>query len=334
MSAIGVYRNFIEFYCFINTFYYLFFRFCRYCLAWVEPGTKCQQCAIDDEDYTLKTDVYFPDPAIRKEIYKQAAKCDNKICEWRGTFKEYLLHTEECQHKTVTCECGDTLPKRSLQKHKAERCNLRTIACSYCNAGIVARDSSQHLDVCNEYPVSCPNKCGKKLKRQDVERHTDVQTGDCEKRPCPFGCSDKEKNHVHTHAPEHCSILLQKVQSLQTMLPTGTGNQSELQSLEKRIGAVEKSVEEVAKKLPTKPPPETATRSQTKSAPTLQHHSQLTQVPSVAVAASGNPSESFRARYGYPDATADPPTGKFTLETMTEKQNIVESLAAVLNRYV
>ena len=299
-------------------------------MARVEPGTKCQQCASDDEDYTLKSDVYFPDPAIRKEIYKQAAKCDSKICEWCGTFKEYLQHTEECQHKTVTCECGDTLPKRSLQKHKAERCSFRTISCSYCNVDIVARETSQHLDVCNQYPVPCPNKCGKKLKRQDVESHTDVQTGDCQNRPCPFGCSDTEKKHDHTHVLAHCSILLQKIQSLQTMVPTGTGNQVELLSLEKRIGAVEKCVEEVAKKLPKNPPPEMTTRSQTKSAPTLQHHSQLTQVPSVSVAASGNPSESFRSRYGYPDATADPPTGK--LKTMTEKQNIMESLAAVLNR--
>ena len=97
----------------------------------------------------------FLDMALRRELGKSSAKCDSTGCEWTGNLKNYLSHVANC--------------------------SLREIICIYCSIKVIARDRSIHQNTCTKYPIDCPNRCGKNIRRDAVESHIDALTGDCDK---------------------------------------------------------------------------------------------------------------------------------------------------------
>ena len=79
--------------------------------------------------------------------------------------------------------------------------------CNYCQAPVEACDMSGHLECCSKYFTACPKNCGRQLSREAIPHHISA-TGDCERKQCPFGCSENSREHAQNAAPAHCSALL------------------------------------------------------------------------------------------------------------------------------
>ena len=107
--------------------------------------------------------------------------------------------------------CVDTnkrvviVERRMLGEHR-NICTMRVIACEYCGNGQKACEMEVHFDRCTDYPVPCPNNCGKKVPRNSVDAHLSV---DCPLQvvKCPFreyGCEKMmERKLVDLHEREY-----------------------------------------------------------------------------------------------------------------------------------
>ena len=205
------------------------------------------------------------------------------------------------------------------------------MACSYCKLDIPVKNLQEHVTICDEYSVDCPNKCGKKLKRKDVADHIDGQNGECKNRPCAFGCKENGDDHARKAAPVHCILLLNMILSLQNLFRTrrDNGNEAGVENLTKRINSIEKQVEDAKKSLQERSQL-TVTTCQ-KEAKRFETH---TRSSDVAVAACAG---AARTSYQLPEPTiAERPevTESLSLPALVDKQLVIESLAAVLNREI
>ena len=59
--------------------------------------------------------------------------------------------------------------KKNEQAHFDDDCIQVETQCEFCNAAITKADEFNHLNVCKEFVVPCPNGCGKtEMRRADV----------------------------------------------------------------------------------------------------------------------------------------------------------------------
>ena len=116
--------------------------------------------------------------------------------------------------------CGERMQRRHLTNHKKNKCKYRPYTCEYCGykstfEGIAIRyvcqgplfsyEGPPHYEECKEYPLECPNKCGKNnIKRKDMKEHCDI----CPLEPldCPFNAGDCSKNILRKDMESHKEI--------------------------------------------------------------------------------------------------------------------------------
>ena len=117
--------------------------------------------------------------------------------------------------------------RRRVETHMT-CCPMRTVKCEYCNSEIKAFRMIKHLELCDEFPIFCPNKCGaeSKIRRKDKSIHLSqeclLQETEC---PYPqYGCEVKvqrrnleqhEKEYMHKHMKLTINNMECKVMSLQ-----------------------------------------------------------------------------------------------------------------------
>ena len=322
-------------------------RFCRDCFTSIATSIKCPQCTFEKEDFTLHAGKFFPDPAMKRELNNQKAQCQTWACPWKGKFKEYVKHVLVCEYKKIKCECGVEIFKLDFNEHQKKHCSLRQIPCNYCEEQITARDIGQHLNICRRYPVSCPNGCGQNNRRENVEEHIDPNTGTCPNKPCPFGCTERGSGHDVRDVHNHAVILLDMVTALQTTVHKNEGSNAEVEALQQKLGELEKKIEEIQKRL--HPNNLNENRESGRPTPQMQDEREARagqreisgsfRSEAVAVAActvTQNPTQL------YPRITPTPgqinnkhsASNSLSVEVMTEKQILLEGLAAVLNREV
>ena len=116
------------------------------------------------------------------------------------------------------CYCPVTvLMRNDLQWHVEEKCEHRPYTCEYCGLeGMFIVITNNHYDVCDEFPVRCPNKCsGGKIKRAFLDSHRKICP--LEKIDCPFvteGCEAKEllrkdeAEHLEKNLVNHQLLML------------------------------------------------------------------------------------------------------------------------------
>ena len=225
----------------------------------------------------------------------------------------------------VVCECGLMVSKLDLEQHKMSSCSRRKVVCSYCKEDVVAMEMDQHINVsCSKYPVDCPNNCGEKIRRADMEEHINSETGDCKKMPCPFGCPDTGEEHTKDQAAVHCTILFEMITSIQNAMLKHDRNtsQTDRNAIAERIETLEKSVEDVQEIVTTVSA--TLGRQQRNSSPANR---QAVPQSGMAMAAAPNAGE-------LPNTHPDVVPEQLSMDMLKEKQTIIEGLAAVLNREV
>ena len=101
--------------------------------------------------------------------------------------------------------------RRGIETHRT-CCPMRTVKCEYCSIGVKACFMTEHLEVCIEFPIPCPNKCSEefRVKRKKKSIHLS-QECPLQETECPYsqyGCEVKvqrrmleqhEKEDVHKH---------------------------------------------------------------------------------------------------------------------------------------
>ena len=151
-------------------------------------------------------------------------KCCNDRCKWEGELKDLADHVMrgrrvgDCGFELVTCThagCNSMHKRNSIDKHESNNCELRPYKCPYCpQKGIYKQVTTEHYEICEHYPVECPNQCNLVLYRKTVERH--LQT-ECPYEPvaCELhwaGCSEMPlrqdiEKHVSEKIHEHYAML-------------------------------------------------------------------------------------------------------------------------------
>ena len=138
-----------------------------------------------------------------------------------GALEDHLKSDKGCGYVIVECDnkniagklCGKSLERRHLTNHKKNECKYRPYTCEYCGLkGTFVSITmgynyalfflSPHYDLCDQYPLECPNKCGEtNIKRKDMEGHRDI----CPLEPldCPFNAKDCCKNIRRKYMKTH-----------------------------------------------------------------------------------------------------------------------------------
>ena len=191
--------------------------------------TKCPTC---QEPNVLKTARL--NKHLQREIYDLKVRCQNKTgnkrgCQWIGELRELEDHLnpakKRCKHIPLVCSfgCGEQVPSGDMKDHKKHRCPKRQEKCELCdyhNSHDVGMEN--HLPVCPESLVECPNKCKEEsFKRKQLKSH--INECPLQVIECPFsssGCTVKlPRNqmveHEDTAVRQHLRIVAKQLNSLQ-----------------------------------------------------------------------------------------------------------------------
>ena len=192
-------------------------------------GTRfCQSCIQDIKDFCpncrAKKVKFFFDRAHKQHLYGLKVYCDYRKdgCEWIGELGQLDKHHNKdskpekgvqfCQFIQITCchqNCKERIQRRCIQNHQLEHCPHRPFSCEHCDDFDSTFDdvTKNHLPVCGSVTISCPNSCGSKPQRQNIEYHL---ASECplEVIICQFhhvGCSTKFiRKNLSQHLQEYC----------------------------------------------------------------------------------------------------------------------------------
>ncbi|KAI6661218.1 TNF receptor-associated factor 4-like [Oopsacas minuta] len=169
-------------------------------------------------------------------------------CEWSDTVSTALQHLEECEFFPVLCPLGCVclegerkgkvlkLEKRRIAEHQRDSCPLRELLCEFCVNKVKACEMNPHLEICEHFPVLCPNGCviegeegTRQLKRRDVPVHL---SNECplQKVECPYwvyGCREEmERKDIDLHEREfiHIHYRLSMTDMKQKQIQTSKDN--------------------------------------------------------------------------------------------------------------
>ena len=130
--------------------------------------------------------------------------CPN-MCGHTLKRRELKNHCEQCVREKVQCtnmkltpvkmsKCGEVVERHWMKNHRKFECLYRNYTCDLCGhtgtyTEITGEDTMTpykptsnvekeypppekgHYMVCQQYPKECPNNCGEKMKRNEIEEH-------------------------------------------------------------------------------------------------------------------------------------------------------------------
>ena len=190
---------------------------------------------------------------------KYPVDCPNQSlgCQWAGDRGDLDRHLNdgseegECQFVIVACpyDCGDGFKRCQLQGHKAA-CHNHPFACQYCgHEAAYIKVTDEHWPICKQYPLECPNKCGKNaIEREHLPKHLEetcpLQVIKCEHgyAGCKVEC---QRQHMQAHLEENVKVHLNKV-SYRTKQQRGqiSGLQLKTEQQQSQITALQLKLEQ------------------------------------------------------------------------------------------
>ena len=156
-------------------------RFCTTCLEPIRNDETSFTCPICRDE--LEPTQIFPDNAIKRKVMSLKVKCDlhESGCKWEGELRQLDDHRNHCQFVFLPCslKCGRNAMRRDMASHVKEKCPRRKVKCQHCNQAFECRHMKKHYDKdCPQFPIMCPQGCGKKLVRCQKDDHVAVD-GTC-----------------------------------------------------------------------------------------------------------------------------------------------------------
>ena len=184
-------------------------------------------------------------------------ECVNKCGEMEIKRRDMQNHCKVCPMQPLDCPYSCTNGKilqRDMDKHKNEECEKRPYTCQYCNTrgtyrSIIGKGISgrSHYDICDHYPLDCPNKCGaENIKRKDMSLHRDK----CVLEPldCPFkyaGCTTHPI--LRKDMDVHCQRSMQNHLLLMAKLTNNLASKNE--ELTRKVEELTVKTEKMAKQI-------------------------------------------------------------------------------------
>jgi len=99
------------------------------------------------------------------------------------------------------------------------------VTCPECDILVPYRKVEEHLGLCPQLALACPNGCGELLKRKDLQDHlNDVCLLSIV--PCPYGCAQKDitrrtlQIHLEENMDLHVQNLAKKVEDQEKLIKT------------------------------------------------------------------------------------------------------------------
>ena len=131
-------------------------------------------------------------------------------------------HCSTCPLQPLDCPLGThqrKILRRDMERHKAEECEFRPYTCMYCNQhgtyvsitgkGASVRNKTCHYDICQDYPLECPNRCeARNVKRRNMSFHR--QRCPLEQLDCPFKFAGCVSPILRKDMDYHCQHEMQK----------------------------------------------------------------------------------------------------------------------------
>jgi len=215
--------------------------FCRPCLQGVfDRDQTCPQC---------RGDIYSMDTAhmhIRSWIENVKWKCFNHAngCVFKGTKEQLEEHLDkECQEHQQKCRfqgCQERRRRPEIPQHETD-CPYRLVPCDHCKKDVVFQTMVEHLTVCDDVPVPCPNACGKNPSRGLVADHLDTECEEyvvtCEVPGCGEQVKRKEmETHEEGNQKKHLKLLTTQ------LIENEKRHEEEIERLSNELNADERNV--------------------------------------------------------------------------------------------
>ena len=136
--------------------------------------------------------------------------------------ENHLTSNNGCPDQVVECgnKCGHKERRATVKKHMTTECRLRQEKCKYCRlVSTHEQVTGDHLKLCPNYPLDCPNKCGARgVTRSTVPAHQEVcpiQHVECEYKR--FGCAivlprKGMAEHLKTSVEAHLQMTKRRVE--------------------------------------------------------------------------------------------------------------------------
>lgn len=113
---------------------------------------------------------------LKDILDKKMVKCKNRIhnCEWKGMLIELNNHMRnECKRQILPCYnegCKENIFREEIDSHLLA-CDYRIINCDFCINSVAYVYMPKHHEVCPKFIMSCPQECGEKIMREEVNDH-------------------------------------------------------------------------------------------------------------------------------------------------------------------
>lgn len=188
--------------------------------------------------------LHVPNKGLKQEVLALKVRCDNHQdgCDWVGELgsrNNHLISPNdgcgyvyvECPNKCYRINWKTTthviteLKRKDVQNHINKDCIYRQYQCEHCGTknkyvqitgdgtNFTFRQGYHYLK-CREIEIDCPNKCDKKIKRKNIEKHRTKCPNEI--IPCPNKCEHvfKEKkeamqiqrNKLNEHLSQSCYL--------------------------------------------------------------------------------------------------------------------------------
>ena len=203
-------------------------------------------CPVCREQHSCKTSESMNDKYNERRVTSLRVKCPNVQCYWEGSVTTVDNHKHiHCLFEYVSCSegCGTFVLRRNLQSHIDNECRLRTSFCKFCHQeGTHEYITTDHCRECGEYPIECPNQCGKTVAQKNIETHLGkCPMQDTECRYSVLGCTSVAKRsetdqHEAEHKDYHLRLSLEKMSLL---FQTVADMYSVVQSLSQKLPTVQ-----------------------------------------------------------------------------------------------
>ena len=200
------------------------YRFCGGCIQSVlRKFNTCPLC-------NSKQPRTVADKQLSRSLKEKKVKCTHREdgCEWVGELAALDEHLEvtrrigACRLRSIRCQyCQFSCAKSKLEAHETI-CLKRTTVCKYCNTfQCLQCDLPSHLEVCGQYPVTCPKGCGATITRTSLDHHVTnwcpLAIVECEYAyaGCKAKVSRKDvKEHAKQSMENHLTLLTQRFSAL------------------------------------------------------------------------------------------------------------------------
>ena len=120
----------------------------------------CPNCRADVPEPRLEMHVAFCERNVHR--------CD--ACGELVQRSEKDAHAASCGAAPVQCECGESVTKATLERHKASACLHRMVECEFCEVGFTYVELMDHSEYCGSRTENC-TACLKLVQLRNMDRH-------------------------------------------------------------------------------------------------------------------------------------------------------------------